>query len=74
MAISAWAAAARGDVLAFETKGSVASDDVQRRHFGQVRCDILADAVAEIFLFGVAAHVLEWQNANICLGVWLARF
>jgi hypothetical protein len=47
------------DSLAFEGKGGVARHHRQRRNLRQIGGDVLADAVAEIFLLGVAAHVGE---------------
>src|SRR5689334_3204444 len=52
------------DGLPFECEGSVPSDHTQSGDLRQVGCDVLADPVAEIFLLGVAAHVLERQHAN----------
>ena len=50
--------------LALEGEGGVAGDDRQRRHLRQVGDDVLGDAVAEIFLLGIAAHVDERQDAD----------
>ncbi len=52
------------DVLALERERSVARDDGERGDLAQVRDDVLADAVAEIFLLQVAAHVGERQHAD----------
>ena len=50
--------------FSFIGKGSVTRDDEQAGDFRQVRNDVLGDAVAEILLLGVAAHVVEWQNGD----------
>src|SRR5258706_2482904 len=52
------------DKLALEREGRVARGNPQRRNLAQVRDDVLGDAVGEVFLFGVAAHVGERQNAD----------
>ena len=52
------------DMLAFEREGGVARGDPERRDFGEVRDDVLADAVREVFLLRIATHVGERQNAN----------
>src|SRR4030095_3217322 len=41
------------DRLALEREGGVARDDLERRNLGEVGGDVLADAVAEIFLLGI---------------------
>src|ERR1700751_4884007 len=57
--------------LALELEGCVARDDLERRDLRQVGRDVLADAVAEIFLLGLAAHVGERKHTY---GDWtLAR-
>ena len=33
-------------------------------NFRQVGDDVLGDAIAEIFLFGIAAHVVEGQDGD----------
>ncbi len=38
----------------------IARDDKQQWQPRDCRCDVLDDAVSEILLLGVAAHVLEW--------------
>ena len=50
--------------LALEREGGVARDHDQRRDLRQVGDDVLADAVAEILLLGIAAHVGERQHAD----------
>src|SRR5262245_19307873 len=40
----------------------VACDDEQPRDFGQVRDDVLADSITEIFLLQIATHVGEWED------------
>ena len=52
------------DTLALEREGGVARDDEERRHLAQIGDDVLADAVAEIFLLDIAAHIGEGQHAN----------
>ena len=52
------------DVLALVHKGTVAGNDRQRRDLAQVGNDVLGDAVAEVFLFGIAAHVGERKHAD----------
>src|SRR4029453_7214480 len=49
--------------LALEAEGRVARDNLQRRNLGEISRDVLADPVAEIFLFRFSAHVHEWQDA-----------
>ena len=48
----------------FESERGVARNDMQRRDLAQVSDDVLTDSVAEIFLFGIAAHVRERQDAD----------
>ena len=50
--------------FAFETEGGVARDNRQRRDLGEVGDDVLADAVAEVLLLRVIAHVGERQDAE----------
>src|ERR1044071_5500633 len=50
--------------LAFELERGVARDDFQRGYLRQSGGDVLADPVAEIFLFDIAAHVREGQDAD----------
>ena len=47
-----------------ERERRVAGDHAERRNLGEVGGDVLADAVAEVFLFRIAAHVLERQDAD----------
>jgi hypothetical protein len=42
----------------------VAGDDQQSGNFRQVGDDVLGNAITEIFLFGIAAHVVEGQDSN----------
>jgi hypothetical protein len=56
------------DVPALVDEGAVARNDDERRDLGQVRDDVLGDAVAEIFLFRIAAHVGERQDADRSAG------
>ena len=61
------------DGLPLELEGCVPGDDFERRHFRQICCDVLADAVAEIFLFGVAGSMFE--NGSTQMEVfWLLGF
>src|SRR5690348_4794339 len=50
--------------LTLEGECGVAGDNAQRRDFRQIGRDVFADAVAEIFLLGIAAHVLKRQYAD----------
>src|ERR1051326_410890 len=43
-------------------EAGISSDDEEPRHSGDHRRDLLNHAVSEIFLVGVAAHVLERQH------------
>src|SRR6185437_15927213 len=52
------------DALALELERGVARDDSQRRHLTKVSDDVFADAVAEIFLLLVVAHIGEGQHAD----------
>src|ERR1700687_2242593 len=54
----------RVDVLALEREGGIARGDPKRRDLGEVRDDVLADAVRKVLLLRIAAHVGERQNAN----------
>src|SRR5215470_9431227 len=40
----------------------VSRDDEQTGDLGQVRDDVLADSIAEIFLLQIATHVGEWED------------
>ena len=50
------------DGLALVRERGVAGDDEQPRDLREVGDDVLGDAVAEVFLLGVAAHVVERQH------------
>src|SRR6476661_1325893 len=50
--------------FAFVGKGGVPSDHRERRNLREVGDDVLANAVAEILLLRIAAHVHERQHAN----------
>ena len=52
------------DELALVHERAVARDDGQRRDLAQVGDDVLGDAVAEVLLLGIAAHVDERQHAD----------
>src|SRR5689334_1218820 len=52
------------DMLSLVDEGVVARDDEQRRYLAEIGDDVLADAVAEILLLRIVAHVDEGQNAN----------
>src|SRR5204862_1920100 len=52
------------DVLALEHERRVARGDPQRGHLGEIRDDVLGDAVREVFLFRIAAHVGERENTH----------
>jgi hypothetical protein len=55
-----------GDIhrLALEGEDGVSGDDRERGDLREVRDDILRDAIAEVLLFGIAAHVDERQDSN----------
>jgi hypothetical protein len=57
------------DHAAFIREGRIASDDEERRIPGQNSNDLLDHAVGEIFLLGVAGHILEWHHRQR----WLIR-
>ena len=48
--------------LAFVGEGRVAGDDKQAGDLGEVGGEVLGDAVAEILLLGIVAHVGEGQH------------
>jgi hypothetical protein len=50
--------------LALELKSRIPGDHLKGRNLRQVRRDVFADAVAEIFLLAVTAHVLEGKDAH----------
>ena len=52
------------DVLALERERRIAGDDEELRELREGRDDVFGDAVGEIFLLGVAAHVGEGQNGD----------
>src|SRR5262249_52898404 len=52
------------DRLAFVSEGRIAGDDEEPADARERSDDLLDHAVGEVFLFGVAAHVREWQNRN----------
>ena len=52
------------DGFALVGKGAVASDDEQRLEARQRSDNVLHDAVGEIFLVGIATHVLERQHGD----------
>ena len=52
------------DVLALEGERRISRDDEQRRELRERGDDVFRDAVGEIFLLGVAAHIGERQNRN----------
>jgi hypothetical protein len=52
------------DVLALEREGRVAGDDEELRELRQRGDDVLGNAVGEILLFGIAAHVGERQHGD----------
>jgi len=52
------------EALALERERRVARHDEQRRDLVQVGDDVFADAVAEVLLFRIAAHVGERQHAD----------
>ena len=52
------------DRLALVGEARVAGDDQQARHLAQIGDDVLADAVGEVLLLGVARHVVERQHRD----------
>jgi hypothetical protein len=52
------------DTLGFEGECRIACNDEKRRHFAQVGDDVSGDAIAEILLLGIGAHVDERQDAD----------
>jgi hypothetical protein len=52
--------------LALEGEAGSAGGDIDIRGLGKPRDELLGHAVAEIFLLGVARHVLEGQHRNRC--------
>ena len=52
------------DVLALEGERGIAGDDEELRQFRQGRDDVLGDAVGEIVLLRIAAHILEGQDRD----------
>jgi hypothetical protein len=52
------------DSLRLERERRVARDDGERGHLAQIGDDVLGDAVAEIFLLRIAAHVDEREDAD----------
>ena len=53
------------DVLAFEGEGGVARDNGKGRNLAEVGDYVFADAVGEIFLLGITAHIGKGQNADV---------
>ena len=49
------------DRFALVGKGRIAGDDKEPALTGQAGDDVLGQPVGEVFLFGIAAHVLKWQ-------------
>src|SRR5438105_350243 len=50
--------------LVFIGEGSVARDNKQSGNVGQISDDVLRNAITEILLLSVAAHVVKRQNGN----------
>ena len=48
--------------LALVDEGRVARDDEQSGHLRQIRDDVLADAIAEILLLRIPAHIVEGED------------
>ena len=48
--------------LAFVGEGGVAGDDKEAGDAGEICGEDFGDAVAEVVLFGIFAHVVEWQH------------
>ena len=51
-------------VLALVGEGRIPRDDRQRRDLRQIGDDVLGDAVGEVFLLGIAAHVGERKHRD----------
>jgi hypothetical protein len=52
------------DGFIFVHEGRVACDHEEPAQLGQRGDDVLTDAVGEIFLLRVAAHVCEWKHGD----------
>src|SRR5438874_8215591 len=52
------------DRFALVSKDGVSGDDEQTRHLGEVRDDVFGNAVAEIFLLRIAAHINKGKNGD----------
>jgi len=52
------------DRLALELEGGIARDDDELGEPGQLGCDVLGHAVAEIVLLRVAAEIGEWEGGG----------
>ena len=50
--------------LTFVGERRVTCDDRQRRNLREIGDDVFGDAVAEIFLLRIAAHVREWEDGD----------
>src|SRR6266404_5281497 len=46
------------------SKRGIAGDDEEPGHLRQIGDDVLGDAITEIFLLRVAAHIVERENRN----------
>jgi hypothetical protein len=57
--------------LALVSEGRIARDDVEVRYFGEVRDDVLGDAVRKVLLLSIAAHIGEWQHGDELLLLFL---
>ena len=53
-----------GDALSFEGERGMAGDDEQGWKTRQLGDDILRDAIGEILLFRIAAHIVERKHGN----------
>ena len=53
-----------GDRCLLVDEGRVAGDDVQLGQLREIGDDVLADAVGEILLLGIAAHVVEREHGD----------
>src|SRR6478752_8028437 len=56
----------------FVSERSVTRNDGKRRNLREISNDVLGDAIAEIFLLGIAAHIGERQDGN-CWAVLFHR-
>src|SRR5262249_42015517 len=56
------------DRLALIGKARITGDDEEPGNFGEVRNEVLGQAVGKIFLVRIVGHSGEWQDKNRWLG------